>query len=98
VLLRNESISERSVTYFIFIHIFQLTESERKLLEMISTIGCSISLVGIVLTIFMQVCFWKQMKSPRVKVLLNLCVAIGFTDIFAILEGVARDSPVSILC
>ena len=42
----------------------------------------------------MQVCFWKQIKSPRAKVLLSLCVAIGFTDIFAILEGVARDSPV----
>ena len=37
------------------------------------------------------------MKSPRAKVLLNLCAAIGFTDIFAILEGVARDSPVSLL-
>ena len=35
------------------------------------------------------------MKSPRAKVLLSLCVAIGFTDVFAILEGVARDSPVS---
>jgi hypothetical protein len=64
-------------------------------LELISTIGCSISLVGIALTILMQVCFWKQVKSPRAKVLLSLCVAIGFTDIFAILEGVARDNSVS---
>ncbi|CAB4005878.1 adhesion G -coupled receptor L3-like [Paramuricea clavata] len=71
----------------------QLTESERKILETISTVGCSISLVGIVLTILMQVCFWKQVKSPRAKILVSLCVAIGFTDIFAILEGVARDSP-----
>jgi hypothetical protein len=36
-------------------------------------------------------------KSPRAKILVSLCVAIGFTDIFAILEGVARDSPVSSL-
>ena len=35
------------------------------------------------------------MKSPRAKILVNLCVAIGFTDIFAILEGVARGNPVS---
>ena len=72
----------------------QLTESEREILELISTVGCSISLVGIALTILMQVCFWKQVKSPRAKVLLNLCVALGFTDIFAILEGVARDNSV----
>ncbi|CAB4008473.1 brain-specific angiogenesis inhibitor 1-like [Paramuricea clavata] len=75
----------------------QLTESERKILETISTIGCSISLVGITLTVLLHVCFWKHFKSPRVKVLLSLCVAIGFTDIFAILEGVARDSSVSFL-
>ena len=61
---------------------------------MISTIGCSISLVGIALTILMQVCFWRQIKSPRAKVLLSLCVAIGFTNIFSILEGVARDNTV----
>ncbi|CAB4010984.1 Brain-specific angiogenesis inhibitor 3, partial [Paramuricea clavata] len=71
----------------------QLTESERKLLETISTVGCSISLVGVVLTILLQVYFWRQLKSPRAKILVSLCVAIGFTDIFAILEGVARDSP-----
>ncbi|CAB4008983.1 adhesion G- coupled receptor D1-like, partial [Paramuricea clavata] len=71
----------------------QLTESEREILETISTVGCSISLVGIVLTILMHVLFWKHVKSPRAKILVNLCVAIGFTDIFAILEGVARDSP-----
>jgi hypothetical protein len=45
----------------------------------------------------MQACFWKQVKSPRAKILVSLCVSIGFTDIFAILEGVARDSPVSSL-
>jgi hypothetical protein len=45
----------------------------------------------------MQACFWKQVKSPRAKILVSLCVAIGFTDIFSILEGVARDSPVSSL-
>ncbi|CAB4005879.1 adhesion G -coupled receptor L3-like, partial [Paramuricea clavata] len=70
----------------------QLTESERKILEMISTVGCSISLVGIVLTILMQALFWKQVKSLRAKILVSLCVAIGFTDVFAILEGVAKDS------
>jgi hypothetical protein len=50
-----------------------------------------------VLTILLQVYFWRQLKSPRAKILVSLCVAIGFTDIFAILEGVARDSPVSSL-
>ena len=75
---------------------FQLTGSERKVLETICTIGCSVSLVCILLTILLQVCFWKDVKSPRVKVLISLYVTIGFTDIFGILESVARDNPVVI--
>ena len=42
----------------------------------------------------MQGFYWKQVKSQRAKILISMCVAIGFTDIFAILEGVARDNSV----
>ncbi|XP_028402439.1 uncharacterized protein LOC114525371 isoform X2 [Dendronephthya gigantea] len=102
-VLNEEESNERNVTcdcnhnsaFAIMMDVsgVEVTEEELKILETISTVGCSLSLLGIVLTALMQVCFWKQVKSPRAKVLLSLCVAIGFTDIFAILEGVARDSP-----
>jgi hypothetical protein len=94
IIVRSQSLHNISSEFSL---LFQLTESERKILETISTIGCSISLLGITLTVLLYAFFWKQFKSPRAKVLLSLCVAIGFTDIFAILEGVARDSPVSFL-
>ena len=35
-------------------------------------------------------CFWRALKSPRAKVLLNLCVAIAITCALAIFEGLAR--------
>ncbi|XP_028416355.1 adhesion G-protein coupled receptor D1-like [Dendronephthya gigantea] len=70
----------------------EVTESERKILETISTVGCSISLLGVTLTILMQGFYWKKVKSQRAKILISMCVAIGFTDVFAILEGVARDN------
>ncbi|XP_046863918.1 neurogenic locus notch homolog protein 1-like isoform X8 [Xenia sp. Carnegie-2017] len=71
----------------------KLTETEREILEYISNIGCSISLFGVVLTLLTHVLFWKHVKSPKSKVLLCLCIAIGFTDVFAILEGVSRYNP-----
>ncbi|XP_046858688.1 adhesion G-protein coupled receptor D1-like [Xenia sp. Carnegie-2017] len=73
------------------------SETHLKVLEFISTIGCSVSLVGLVFTILMHVCFWKHVKSPRCIVLINLCIAIGFADIFAVVERVARGNPVTIL-
>ena len=36
-------------------------------------------------------CFWRALKSPRAKVLLNLCVAIAFTCALAVFEGLARN-------
>ncbi|XP_028410397.1 latrophilin-like protein LAT-2 [Dendronephthya gigantea] len=72
-----------------------LSKAERKALEVISTIGCSISLVGVLLTIATYALLWKSLHKnvntniPS-QVLLNLCVAIGMTDIFAIIAGPAQ--------
>jgi hypothetical protein len=66
---------------------------------MISTIGCSLSLVGIFLTMLTYALLWKRLqqnarsKVPSV-VLMHLCVAIGMTDIFAILAGPALNNEV----
>lgn len=38
--------------------------------------------------------FWRDLKGPRVKVLLNLCAAIACSCILAILEGSARNEEV----
>ena len=74
---------------------------EKKALELISTIGCSLSLVGILFTILTYALLWKKLQL-NVKsnipshVLIHLCVAIGMTDIFAILAGPARSNEVNV--
>ncbi|XP_044174176.1 uncharacterized protein LOC114947269 isoform X3 [Acropora millepora] len=69
-------------------------EAHRKALEMISIVGCSISLIAVLVTIVVSLIFWRAIKSPRAKVLLNLCIAIALSCIFVISEGFARDNKV----
>ncbi|XP_028412665.1 adhesion G protein-coupled receptor L1-like [Dendronephthya gigantea] len=72
-----------------------LSKAEQESLEIISTIGCSLSLVGVILTVLAHAVLWKRLhkiadsKVPS-KVLMNLCAAIGMTDILAVLAGPAR--------
>ncbi|XP_028410401.1 latrophilin-like protein LAT-2 [Dendronephthya gigantea] len=95
---RNRSICEcNHLTAFATIDISRnlLSKAERKALEVISTIGCSISLVGVLLTIATYALLWKSLhKNSKTNipshVLLNLCIAIGMTDIFAIVAGPAQ--------
>ena len=61
---------------------------------MISIIGCAISLIAVVTTIAVSLVFWRAVKSPRAKVLLNLCVAVALSCIFVIVEGLARGNKV----
>ena len=77
---------------------FEVGEAHRKALEMISIVGCSISLIAVLVTIAVSVMFWRAIKSPRAKVLLNLCIAIAFSCIFVISEGFARDNKVPVCC
>ncbi|XP_068703384.1 adhesion G protein-coupled receptor L4-like isoform X3 [Montipora foliosa] len=67
-----------------------------KALELISTVGCSISLLAVSITVVVHLCFWRVLKSPRSKVLLNLCAAVAFTCALVISEGKARNKV--ILC
>ncbi|XP_074635576.1 uncharacterized protein LOC141893971 isoform X3 [Acropora palmata] len=69
-------------------------EAHRKALEMISIVGCSISLMAVLVTIAVSLMFWRAIKSPRAKVILNLCIAIALSCIFVISEGFARDNKV----
>ncbi|XP_028410393.1 adhesion G protein-coupled receptor E1-like [Dendronephthya gigantea] len=73
-----------------------LSKAERGALEKITTVGCVLSLAGVILTILAHVLQWKRIhrnaksKVPS-KVLMNLCVAIGMTNVLAILAGPGRD-------
>ncbi|XP_068678749.1 adhesion G protein-coupled receptor B1-like [Montipora foliosa] len=69
-------------------------EPDTKALEMISIIGCTISLIAVLVTIAVSLVFWRAVKSPRAKVLLNLCVAVALSCIFVIVEGLARGNKV----
>lgn len=76
-----------------------MEDEERHTLEIISTIGCSASLLGVALTILTYALLWQRLhKNARTtvpsQVLMNLCVAIGMTDIFAVLAGPAYDNEV----
>ena len=77
---------------------FEVGEAHRKALEMISIVGCSISLIAVLVTIAVSLIFWRAIKSPRAKVLLNLCIAIALSCIFVISEGFARDNKVLVFC
>ncbi|XP_052252954.1 adhesion G protein-coupled receptor E4-like isoform X2 [Dreissena polymorpha] len=47
-----------------------------KELDIISIVGCSISLAGLMLTAICHVCLWKYISKRRAAVLLNLSVAL----------------------
>ncbi|CAB3980612.1 adhesion G- coupled receptor D1-like [Paramuricea clavata] len=73
-----------------------VSEADRRALEMISTIGCSLSLFGICLTILIHVLLWRRLQQNAKSkvpshVLMHLCVAIGMTDILSILAGPAHN-------
>lgn len=67
-------------------------EADKKALEIISIVGCTISLLAVLITIAVTLYFWRVVKSPRAKVLLNVCAALALSCIFVIVEGSARDS------
>ena len=81
------------------ISFIKVSEADRRALEMISTIGCSLSLFGIFLTILTHVLLWRRLQQNAKSkvpshVLMHLCVAIGMTDILSILAGPAYNYEV----
>ncbi|XP_048581998.1 uncharacterized protein LOC116611752 isoform X2 [Nematostella vectensis] len=70
----------------------KISDADQKALELISTIGCAISLFAILLTIILTVAFWRSVRSPRAIVLLNICLAVAAVCILVIAEGTARNS------
>ena len=77
-----------------FVFYLEVGEAHTKALEIISIVGCTISLLAVLITIAVTLFFWRVVKSPRAKVLLNLCVAIALSCIFVISEGSVRGNEV----
>ena len=80
-----------SLLYFFFAIQEKYTPLHKEALEIISIVGCSISLLAVLITITVTLFFWRVLKSPRAKVLLNVCAAIAATCALAIVEGLARN-------
>ncbi|XP_052279324.1 adhesion G protein-coupled receptor B3-like isoform X2 [Dreissena polymorpha] len=55
---------------------FIQSRASTKHLDIISIVGCSVSLAGLVLTITFHIALWKYVSKRRVAVLLNLSVAL----------------------
>lgn len=62
---------------------------DRATLSWISIVGCTLSLIGILITLLVMMYFWKNLRSPRTRVLVNLCVAIAMTDVLIIVMEIA---------
>ena len=77
---------------------FEVGEAHHRALEIISVVGCSVSLIAVLVTIAVSLMFWRAIKSPRAKVILNLCIAIALSCIFVITEGFARENKVLVYC
>ncbi|XP_028411086.1 adhesion G protein-coupled receptor L4-like [Dendronephthya gigantea] len=77
---------------FAFVEIFRNLESHREVrrsnVHPMSIVGCTVSLVCVLLTILAHVFLWRRLderaKIPS-KVLMNLCVAIVIANIFCII-------------
>ena len=76
----------------------QITDGRhRTALSWISIVGCIMSLIGILVTLLVMFCFWKNLRSPRTVILVNLCVAIAVTDVLVVaMEMADLENQVSI--
>ena len=73
----------------------QIASEHEMALEIISTVGCSVSLLAVLMTISVMLFFWQKLKNPRTVVLINLCVAIAVSCVLVISERFAHTNPVS---
>lgn len=67
----------------------KVANKHRVALSWISIVGCLLSLLGILITLLAMFYFWKNLRSPRTIVLINLCVAIAVTDILTVAMEIA---------
>lgn len=54
----------------------EASESENYILGLISIVGCTISIAGLLATAVCHLIFWRYVKSDKTKILLNLCLSL----------------------
>ena len=81
----------QGLTHYLFP---KVSRTDRRALELISTAGCSVSLVALTCTILVTSIFWKKLTSVRTKVLLNLCVALAASCVLVIIAGAVQEHEV----
>ncbi|KAK3741595.1 hypothetical protein QZH41_012539, partial [Actinostola sp. cb2023] len=64
-------------------------------LEIISFIGCSVSLIAIFATFVITLFYWKKLKSPRSEILLNICFSIAAVCTLVLVERPARGNKMA---
>ena len=69
----------------------QISSKHEKALGITSIIGCSVSLVSVIVTISVILVTWRKLKRPRIIyiVRVNLCVAIGGSCLLVIVGEVS---------
>ncbi|XP_020604101.1 adhesion G-protein coupled receptor D1-like [Orbicella faveolata] len=70
----------------------EISGSHRQALELISTVGCSVSLAALTCTILVTLIFWRKLESVRTKVLLHLCFFLAGSCVLVIIADRARES------
>ncbi|XP_046548289.1 adhesion G protein-coupled receptor B1-like [Haliotis rubra] len=64
-------------------------EEDLNALKIISIVGCSLSILGCVVTVLAHACLWRYVRSSKSVILVNLCIALTLAYI-VFLTGVER--------
>lgn len=70
----------------------EVSGSHQQALELISTVGCCVSLTALTCTILVTLIFWRKLGSVRTKVLLHLCFFLAGSCVLVIIADWARES------
>ncbi|XP_046543076.1 adhesion G protein-coupled receptor B2-like [Haliotis rubra] len=66
-----------------------VSDENLRLLKIISIVGCSLSILGCLVTVLTHACLWRSVRSTKSVILVNLCVALTLAYI-VFLAGVER--------
>ncbi|KAL9989371.1 hypothetical protein ACROYT_G003913 [Oculina patagonica] len=68
----------------------------RKALEFITIIGCSLSLLGLLVTLILHLVLWRILKSPKTVIHINLCIALLTANVLLLIGSAS--TKYKVLC
>ncbi|XP_067056620.1 adhesion G protein-coupled receptor L3-like isoform X5 [Acropora muricata] len=71
-------------------------EKHRKALDYITLAGCSLSILGLIITLIVHFIFWRNLKSPKTTIHVNFCAALLMANIFILIGS--RSTEFKNLC